>query len=484
LVAWTKPHPEDAPVPRSHVAMALPTPLSPAIAKLHGFLAGRRNAPRVSDLEAFEGEMHALFAAAECETLGQEIARLDVDVPEILIGGVPHRRVVRCEETYFGAAGPVRVMRSLYSTRQEGERAVCPMELRGGMVEGRWTPLAARQAAWVVAHMTPQEGEDLFAMLGGMAPSKSTLDRLPKQLSERWEADRENFEKALRDGEAVPKEAASVAVSLDGVMVPMKDGKREEKRASARAIGKGERGPAGYQEVGCATLSVYDTEGERLHTIRLARMPEPTKATVKNSLTDELAAVLEKRPDLKVVKLADGAKDNWEYLNEMSPPSPQVLDFFHATEHMKSAVAAAYGENNPATNVQFEKLRLTLRDDQNGTEKVIRSLAHLRDRYPARRAIARELRYFRRNRHRMRYAEMKAANLPIGSGVMEAACKTLATQRMKRSGMRWRQQGGQAILTLRALAQSDRFEPAWRMLGETYKRKVGLPDNVVPLRAR
>ena len=78
---------------------------------------------------------------------------------------------------------------------------------------------------------------------------------------------------------------------------------------------------------------------------------------------------------------------------------------------------------------------------------------------------------------------MKAANLPIGSGVMEAACKTLATQRMKRSGMRWRQQGGQAILTLRALAQSDRFDRAWRKLGETYKREVGLPDNVVPLRA-
>ncbi len=83
----------------------------------------------------------------------------------ILVEGVAHRRVVRCEETYFGAAGPVRVMRSLYSIRQDGERAVCPLELRGGIIEGRWTPLAARQAAWGVAHLTPKEGEDLFAML-------------------------------------------------------------------------------------------------------------------------------------------------------------------------------------------------------------------------------------------------------------------------------------------------------------------------------
>jgi len=477
----TKPNPEDAPMAASHAAIALPTTTSPAKARLLEFLAGRRNASPVTDLEAFEREMHALFAAAECEALAQEIARLDVDVPVILIGGVPHRRVVRCEETYFGAAGPVRVMRSLYSTREEGERAVCPMELRGGMVEGRWTPLAARQAAWVVAHLTPQEGEDLFAMLGGMAPSKSSLDRLPKQLSERWEAEREKFEKALRDGEVVPKEAVSVAVSLDGVMVPMKDGKREEKRAAARATGKNERGPAGYQEVGCATLSLYDAEGERLKTIRLARMPEPKKATLKESLAAELTAVLEKRPDLQVVKLADGAKDNWEYLNDLDPPSPQVLDFFHATEHLKSGLAAAHGETNPATHIQFEKLRLVLRDDENGTEKVIRSLAHLRDKHPARKMIARELRYFRSNRNRMRYAQMKAKTLPIGSGVMEAACKTLATQRMKRSGMRWRHAGGQAILTLRALAQSDRFDCAWKMLGKAYRREVTLPDNVMAL---
>ena len=96
--------------------------------------------------------------------------------------------------------------------------------------------------------------------------------------------------------------------------------------------------------------------------------------TTRQNLSDELGAVLEKRPDLKVVKPSDGAKDNWESLSEMDLPSPQVLDFFHATEHLKSAVAAAYGETNPATNVQFEKLRLILRYDENGTEKVIRPI--------------------------------------------------------------------------------------------------------------
>ena len=81
----------------------------------------------------------------------------------------------------------------------------------------------------------------------------------------------------------------------------------------------------------------------------------------------------------------------------------------------------------------------------------------------------------------MGYAEAKARHLPIGSRVVEAAaCKTLVTQRLKRSGMRWRHAGGQAILTLRALIQSKRFDSAWELLSGTYRREVNMPDNVVP----
>ena len=81
----------------------------------------------------------------------------------------------------------------------------------------------------------------------------------------------------------------------------------------------------------------------------------------------------------------------------------------------------------------------------------------------------------------MRYATWSRAHLPIGSGVTEAACKTLVTQRMKHSGMRWRHAGGQAILTLRSWAQSERFDRGWELLAATYKKVVTLPNKVVPL---
>ncbi len=376
-----------------------------ALARLEDFLEERRRkqGPQAG-IEAFERELHAHVAEVERELMAEELARYDVDVPVVQIEGLTYRRVLQTEATYLTAAGPVRVNRSLYSTREQGERAVVPLELRAGLVEGYWTPLAAQHAAWVVTHMTPQEGEDLFKRLGMMAPSKSSLDRLPKHLSERWEEEREAFEEALRKSDLVPPEATTAAVSLDGIMVPMKDGEGTKKRAEAKAAGKLASGPAGHQEVGCGTVSFYDAQGERLSTVKVARMPERKKATLKEMLSAEFGAALAQRPDLRLVTIADGANDNWDYLHGALPESTEIIDFFHAAEHLNTALASAYGEGTAACHAQFEKLRVLLLEDAMGVEKVIRSLAHLRKAHPHRKVIATELRYFRKNRHRMRYA--------------------------------------------------------------------------------
>jgi hypothetical protein len=430
-------------------------------------------------MEDFERELHGYFVAAEREVLAAELARLEVDLPAVRIEGEVYRRVVRCEETYVSAVGPMRVMRSLYRRGGSEEHTLCPMELRAGLVEGRWTPLAARQAAFVVAHLTPQEGEDLFRELGNMTPSKSSLDRLPKQLSEHWETERSRFEAELRAEEPVSAEAVTLAVSLDGVMVPMKDGARAHKRNDTKAQDKRTRGPAGYSEVGCGTLSYYDAAGNRLSTVRMARLPEKHKAGLKTMLTQEIEAALRQQPDLRLVKLADGARDNWTYLSDLLPSGIELVDFYHAGEPLKRAFDVAYGENSSKSKAPFEKYRHLLRDDAKGVEKVVRTPCHLRDTHPRKKRLSTELAYFRRHRRQMRYAEAQAQNLPIGSGVVEAACKTLATQRLKRSGMRWRHHGGQAILTLRALQQSQRFERAWKLLSGTYKRTVDIPENVI-----
>jgi hypothetical protein len=454
---------------------------SAAMDQLQGFLRQRREAAApVEDFDHFEQELHRFFVAAEREALGQELARFDLDVPQVEIEGERYDRVLRCETTYNSAAGPVRVERSLYRS-PSGGHAICPLELRAGMIEGYWTPLAAKQATWAVSHLTPQESEELFDLIGNMTPSKSTLDRLPKALSIHWEAQRRQFEATLRQQETIPEEAVSMAVSLDGVMAPMKDGKRQAKRQDAVAKGKSPSGPSGYQEVGCATVSYYDRWGERLVTHRMARMPETNKATLKSQLTAEVMGALLQRPDLRVVKVADGTADNWTYLSETLSFGEEVLDFYHAVDHLSDALGAAYKEGTPKYQERLATLSEVLRDTPQGVDRVIEALCHVRSRYPRRQAIHKTIAYFREHRHRMRYSDLQRHFLPIGSGVVEAACKTLVSQRLKRSGMRWRVPGGQAILTFRALCQSERFERAWPLLVETYKRTVTLPRKVIAL---
>ena len=208
-------------------------------------------------------------------------------------------------------------------------------------------------------------------------------------------------------------------------------------------------------------------------------MPEPKKATLKSALTAEVEAVLARRPGLTLVKLADGAADNWEFLTAQWPEGVELVDFFHAAEQLKAAFDVAYGEQTPKALAPFQKYRHILLEETHGVEQVIRMLCYLRKKHPRRKRIEQVLGYFRRHRHRMRYAAAKAHNLPVGSGVVEAACKTLATQRLKRSGMHWRQHGGQAILTLRTWLQSNRFDHAWHLLSDTYRADVSIPENII-----
>lgn len=456
------------------------------MAKLRALLEdeGMRRRGTKETFEHFEERLHQELQEVERELLKEDLTRADVDVPMIEVRGTTFRRVLRAEETYMTAAGPVKVMRTLYKDRTDDrERAIVPMELNTGIVGGFWSPLAARQGAWVVSQMTPQTGEELFKRVGNMAPSKSSLDRLPKVLAQHWNDDKRVFEQALRDAMQVPPAAVTVMASLDGVMAPMKDGQGADKRAETASRGQLTRGPAGYQEVGCATLSFYDKAGGLLAAVRTARMPEPHKRSLKAALKAELDAALAQRPDLRLVKAADGANDNWTYLHDALPPGEEVVDFFHAAEHLNKAVAAAYGDGTVEARRRYADLRHVLREDPDGVGKVIRSLAHLKAKHPRSSTIATELAYFRKRRKRMRYAELAEQGLPIGTGITEAACKTLVTQRLKQSGMRWGHEGGQAILNLRGWAQSERFDHAWALLAATFQAQITVVNDVISIQS-
>jgi hypothetical protein len=270
------------------------------------------------------------------------------------------------------------------------------------------------------------------------------------------------WEAQLRQTETVPSAAKVMAISVDGVMAPIRGADKQEK---AEQPGKHASGPTGYKEVGCGTVTLYDQEAERLQTVRYARMPESKKVTLQQQLDTEIASILALSPDLLRVHLADGAKDNWRLMNEIEThlPTPlqapiEIVDFYHACDHLKNGCDAAWGESTQESKDYFERLNTRLKETDNGAERIIRTLRFQCSLASGnkRKRLEAELTYFRNQQSRMHYPQYLRLNLPIASGVMEAACKTLVTQRLKRSGMAWTNDGGQAILTLRSLIQSNR----------------------------
>jgi hypothetical protein len=229
---------------------------------------------------------------------------------------------------------------------------------------------------------------------------------------------------------------------------------------------------------------LYDQEAERLQTVRYARMPESKKVTLTQQLETEVASIVALNPTLRRVHLADGAKDNWRLMDEIENrlPAPtqipiEIVDYYHACDHLKNGCDAAWGESTQESQNSFEHLRTCLKESEEGVQCVISTLrlqCSLASGNKHKRLEA-ELTYFLNQQSRMHYFEYLRLKLPIASGVMEAACKTLVTQRLKRSGMAWTLPGGQAILTLRSLIQSNRWKPAWSLLSADFRIVVKVP---------
>ena len=305
-----------------------------------------------------------------------------------------------------------------------------------GLVDDYLSRPAAQLGVMMMGHCTAREAEEFFAKMGAMRPSVSTLQRLTLGMHERWKSISPEMLDTLYGAEDIPPDAVTASVSLDGVMVALRAG--EDGRADACCC-----------EASCGTVSFHDTEGKRLRTLYVGRMPESGKGALKAQLATMVARVRHARPQLRISAVADGAADNWTFLESLSPAT-EVIDFWHACEHLRVA------SDHAVVPHWFEKHREILRHDTHGIAKVIRALCYLRDSAQGNRAeIERELAYFRKHRHRMRYHALKEQGIPIGSGVVEAANKVLVAQRMKRSGMRWGIAGGQAVLTFRASSNPD-----------------------------
>ncbi len=248
-------------------------------------------------------------------------------------------------------------------------------------------------------------------------------------------------------------------------MVKLQQSNRNIRVKEAKKAGRKVGGPVGSSEASVGSLAFYDSERNRLLTRRFARMPEANKTTLKQVLGQELERVRSARPDLVTVAVSDGAPNNWSFLEELKPDH-QIVDAFHTLEHIKRRLDRAVGVGSHENQATYAKLKDLLLTTPNGHVEVFNSLEQVEKRrktYKKRKRSGRGAQptFYERHSGRMRYSEHCEANLPIGSGVIEGTARYIVVDRLRRTGMRWKHEGGQGVLTLRQMVANDQLNKAW-----------------------
>jgi hypothetical protein len=217
----------------------------------------------------------------------------------------------------------------------------------------------------------------------------------------------------------------------------------------------------------CATVTVHDDQGTALHTIRYGAMPGGDIIGLRNRLVADVATLLSKRRDLKLQLLCDGAPEMWNLLEEgfteekFGPGIVRLVDLYHLTEKLGAAARII----QPESDALVKRWKLRLINRSSAPKEILEELIASGmdegpgDSHPVHAAIT-YLQSHHQNADRMNYAWARRLGLPLGSGNVEATCKSLFEMRLKRCGARWKNETGQHIVQLRAFALSDWWGPA------------------------
>jgi hypothetical protein len=439
------------------------------------------------DTEPLTGELAQQARTALVESFGHAsraayqafLESYDRPEPQIEHQGQTLRYKLVSPKAFLTPFGTISINRRLYQADTGGPSHV-PLDQRWDM-EGHFAVEEVRQAVcYAMAHMTAGEAEQLLRLGSLFQPSATAIQHIVDKVSVEIEPQREALDSTIRAGVELPAETKVLVASLDGANVLLREPGPLRGRPQERPRGETpEPKNATYKNAMVGSISFYGavSEGaagpERLRSLYTARMPEAGAVTFKQDFERQLA-LIEKQlnPPVRKVLLCDGQRVLWNYLNhqERFDAYEKLVDFYHTEEHLSHAAEALFGKKSEQAQRWYAKYRRVLLEQDDGVRAVRRSLAYYarrpRGSAERRQALAAERKFFRRNHHRMAYAAFRRRGIPIGSGPVEAACKSLIRTRLCRSGMRWSRMGGQRILNFRCYAKSGLWKEFW----ETYKQ--------------
>jgi hypothetical protein len=369
------------------------------------------------------------------------IKQFDTNGEPIRINGIKHTVKDYAPQTYETPYGPVQVERYTYQT-SKGGRAYVPLETDGRMVLNS-TPKYSQIVSGKYARFGADSIREDLLECNGRDISRNYAKKLSDFVGSiaqcyesEWEYDLPEFDRAVH----------SITLGLDGTCMLMhKDG---------------------WREAMCGSIAFYDNQGERLHTIYCSATPEYGKDKFKEKFSREIERVKEKFPDVLYIGLADGAKDNWIFLRKYT--KRLLLDFYHAREYISKAASAIFGRDKINKQIWEDNFSHKLKHKQGTAGRFIKELEKQRANLDKKNFIERDeeirqvMTYYKNHKSKMFYACHVRDNLPIGSGVTEAACKTLVKQRMCISGARWKDDGASCVLALRTLKlTTGRWQQFW-----------------------
>ena len=417
-----------------------------------------------TDLEAIEtalrSALHQAGAAGLTELLQFPAPAADQRILPCSCGQSAHYGGMRSKPV-LTAVGTVEVSRPYYwcPTCHAGQ---CPADVELDIENTESSPGVRRMQALVGQEAPFDHGREQMKVLAGLEVTAKSVERTAEALgADIAQREQGEIQKARRldfpllAGEPIPL----LYVQMDGTGVPV------VKRETVGRQGKIEGQPAHTREVklGCVfTQTGWDQEGYPI------RDPDSTTYTGAVETAEEFGQRLYReagkrgwRRALLRVVMGDGAEWIWNLAALHFPGATQIVDLYHARQHLWELARGLY-PNHAGKRKAWIKAHQKRLLDQGKIEKLVGVLRAL----PARHSelaekIRTEADYFARNAERMRYPQFRRQHLFVGSGVIEAGCKTVVASRLKRSGMFWTLRGANAILALRCALLNGRFEDYW-----------------------
>ncbi len=436
-------------------------------------------------LKAFQAEMDEWcgegdFAKREqvALALANEVVRADLTetlksivtehgMQDVLIDGQRFRLHTWGTGSYASLVGTLAVKRPTF--RKAGVRngpTVVALDQAAGLMEGT-TPAFANRIARGKAQDPSRDLYDDIVASHRVPPSRTTLEKKGNAIGAALYKRQAVVEAVVRRTETLPEGAHTLVLGLDRTSSPMEEDLPPGTPRRARKKPRVRKAPlpvtVNYRMAFVGTVALADADGEILHTYKYGATAADGPSTILHAMMQDVRRALRQDDSLRIVVVQDAAKEMWKHMLGALDDEPlvseweEIVDYYHGMAHLWAAAEAMDGD----TKTIMAQWKATLRQTDDAIDTIAKTLQRevARGYRPTYRiAMEKELTFITNNGARMRYASLRDAGFPIGSGVTEGACKSFFSIRCKRSGQRWRNQGLRATLACRTQLLNGRLD--------------------------